>query len=52
VSGFWTFQRQGGSWRLHQVQESWADAHLADPNHADGMSDEELQNVENGAILL
>jgi hypothetical protein len=49
---FWTFQRYGDSWRLHQVQQSWADSHLADPNRVDGLSEEELQNVENGAILL
>jgi hypothetical protein len=49
---FWTFQRHGDGWRLHQVQQSWVDAHLEAPNRVDGLSDGELQNVERGVILL
>jgi predicted lipid-binding transport protein (Tim44 family) len=49
---FWTFQRHGDGWKLHQVQESTDDSHLNAPNRVDGLSEEELQNVERGAIML
>ena len=49
---FWTFQRHGNGWKLHQVQESTNDSHLNAPNRVDGLSEEELQNVERGAIML
>jgi predicted lipid-binding transport protein (Tim44 family) len=48
---FWIFQRHGDGWKLHQVQESTDDSHLNAPNRVDGLSEEELQNVERGAIM-
>jgi hypothetical protein len=49
---FWTFQRHGDGWKLHQVQQSTDDSHLNAPNRVDGLSEAELQNVERGAIML
>ena len=49
---FWTFQRHADGWKLHEVQESWNDSHLCQPNRVHGMTDVELQNAERGVILL
>jgi predicted lipid-binding transport protein (Tim44 family) len=49
---FWTFQRHGEGWKLHEVQESWNDTHLREPNRVHGMSDVELEKAEGGVILL
>jgi predicted lipid-binding transport protein (Tim44 family) len=49
---FWTFQRHGDAWQLHQVKESWETGPLQAPNRAAGFSDAELRNAERGVIVL
>jgi hypothetical protein len=49
---FWTFQRHGNAWQLHEVKESWDTGALTAPNRVAGLSDVELRNVERGVILL
>jgi hypothetical protein len=49
---FWTLQRHGDGWRLHEVHESRNDTHLGKPNRVHGMTDIDLQNAERGVILL
>jgi hypothetical protein len=49
---FWVFQRHGDGWKLHDVQESWNDKYLREPNRVHGMSEVDLRNTERGVILL
>jgi hypothetical protein len=49
---FWIFHRHANGWRLNEVKRSWDTAPLRAPNHADGLSDIDRRNLDDGVIAL
>jgi hypothetical protein len=49
---FWTFQRRGDRWLLHEVNPTRDDSLLKKPNGIAGLTEVELRNAERRVITL